>query len=437
MQVITIGRHSRNNIVIQDAAVSHYHTQIIRHDDGKISIVDLGSKNGTYVNKTRITGEYFLKRGDAVQIGNTRLPWENYFRTAYGPKPPKAPKTNGVLTLILGLFCMLMLVLLAVLLLTNRNRSSHSCVVDGVELDFNMTLSELREENDDATIIKYEVPSTDDNEEAVVYIQGYDYYVINNTIAVTLDESERINYFCTYHPSYRTPKGIHTGSTFGEVVKAYPSLQFSMTYYCYNYFAQRYEAAVEAYDEATCTYFMFYYSQFSSIQWESIMQVAGETDAWGSFELSYLSAYMMESIFSSVCVSLICRYNCHDESGNSSLSTTTLTPKTGYQKVVPLSGVTTVSNGLFGLAVKSGARDRIVDSNTCKLKSCIIYSCDQELERGKILNITDDVITVHAEYYYCDGHTKSEDIEVLPRTFSRLRGGKNVRRIICSFRYEQ
>lgn len=112
----------------------------------------------------------------------------------------------------------------------------------------------------------------------------------------------------------------------------------------------------------------------------------------------------------------------------------TLVPNTGYEKLVPLSGVTKVSDGIFGLAVKSGARDRIVDKDVYKLNRCVIFSCDYELERGKIINITDKVILVQATYYY-DGSTEWEKIEVLPRTFSRLMGGDGVKKIVCTFDY--
>ncbi|MBE6255305.1 MAG: hypothetical protein E7105_07315 [Prevotella sp.] len=113
----------------------------------------------------------------------------------------------------------------------------------------------------------------------------------------------------------------------------------------------------------------------------------------------------------------------------------TLVPNTGYEKLVSLPGVTKVSDGIFGLAVRSGAKDRIVDSNACKLKRCMIFSCDNELTRGKVLNITDNLIIVHATYYYFDGTTRTERIEVLPRTFSRLMGKEGVQKIVCTFDY--
>lgn len=115
--------------------------------------------------------------------------------------------------------------------------------------------------------------------------------------------------------------------------------------------------------------------------------------------------------------------------------TVTLYPNTGYEKLVPLSGVTKVSDAMFGLALRAGAQDRIVDRDACKLKRCMIFSCDYELTRGKIINITDDVIVVYATYYYYDGDTRNDEIEVLPRTFSRLMGREGVQKIVCTFDY--
>lgn len=100
MQVITIGRHPRNNIVVNDPTVGRHHAQIIRHDDGRFSLVDMQSKNGTYVNGRRVYNEVILNPGDVVQIGRTVLPWENYFRTAKFPYPPRKPLSALVITLI-------------------------------------------------------------------------------------------------------------------------------------------------------------------------------------------------------------------------------------------------------------------------------------------------------------------------------------------------
>lgn len=81
MKVITIGRSTQNDIVIQDDKVSRHHLQIILDDAGNYRLSDFGSLNGTYVNGNRVTGEVRLSANDVVRIGNTTLPWRNYFDT--------------------------------------------------------------------------------------------------------------------------------------------------------------------------------------------------------------------------------------------------------------------------------------------------------------------------------------------------------------------
>ncbi len=64
-----IGRRRDCDIVIADPAVSSRHAGIYlegRH----FYLVDLGSKNGTYVNNRFIKKDYKLKDGDIINIGN-------------------------------------------------------------------------------------------------------------------------------------------------------------------------------------------------------------------------------------------------------------------------------------------------------------------------------------------------------------------------------
>ncbi len=101
MKVITIGRSTENNdIVVNDEKVSRNHLQMVMDDNGNYSVVDLESTNGTYVNGQRISGEVRLRPGDEVRIGQTVLPWQNYFATSSQPPivnhpmPPQSPKPN-------------------------------------------------------------------------------------------------------------------------------------------------------------------------------------------------------------------------------------------------------------------------------------------------------------------------------------------------------
>lgn len=79
IRVITIGRSSKNDVVIRDEKASRIHCQILKYEDGSYGIVDFGSTNGTYVNGNKIYGETRLTPYDNVRIGSTTLPWRDYF----------------------------------------------------------------------------------------------------------------------------------------------------------------------------------------------------------------------------------------------------------------------------------------------------------------------------------------------------------------------
>lgn len=80
MKVITIGRDVSNDVVItNDPHASRHHLQIIQHDDGHFTLMDFGSTNGTSVNGNRIRGEVSLNEMDIVRVGNTTIPWRDYF----------------------------------------------------------------------------------------------------------------------------------------------------------------------------------------------------------------------------------------------------------------------------------------------------------------------------------------------------------------------
>jgi pSer/pThr/pTyr-binding forkhead associated (FHA) protein len=67
----TAGRHPDSDIFLDDVTVSRRHAQFLRAGSG-FSVRDVGSLNGTYVNRERIE-EILLSGGDEVQIGKYRL----------------------------------------------------------------------------------------------------------------------------------------------------------------------------------------------------------------------------------------------------------------------------------------------------------------------------------------------------------------------------
>jgi hypothetical protein len=68
----TIGRSPDCDIFLDDVTVSRTHAVLVRAGDG-FSIEDLGSLNGTYVNRRRIEQATALENGDELQIGKYRL----------------------------------------------------------------------------------------------------------------------------------------------------------------------------------------------------------------------------------------------------------------------------------------------------------------------------------------------------------------------------
>jgi hypothetical protein len=70
-ELTTAGRHPDSHIFLDDVTVSRRHAEFYR-EGGRFTVRDVGSLNGTYVNRERIE-EAQLIGGDEVQIGKFRL----------------------------------------------------------------------------------------------------------------------------------------------------------------------------------------------------------------------------------------------------------------------------------------------------------------------------------------------------------------------------
>jgi hypothetical protein len=68
---MTIGRSPDAGVFLDDVTVSRNHALLVRRRDG-LYIDDLGSLNGTYVNRRRIES-HKLRSGDDLQIGKYKL----------------------------------------------------------------------------------------------------------------------------------------------------------------------------------------------------------------------------------------------------------------------------------------------------------------------------------------------------------------------------
>lgn len=70
--VTSAGRHPDSDILLDDVTVSRRHAEFRLTDDGGWTVADVGSLNGTYVNRQPVDSTV-LANHDQVQIGKFRL----------------------------------------------------------------------------------------------------------------------------------------------------------------------------------------------------------------------------------------------------------------------------------------------------------------------------------------------------------------------------
>ncbi len=96
---LLIGRENTCDIVVPDRQVSRHHARFILQKDG-VYLQDLGSKNGTHHNGTRISKQTLLQDGDTIQIAlaqeftfvsaDATMPLEDGNKPPAGKIPPHA-----------------------------------------------------------------------------------------------------------------------------------------------------------------------------------------------------------------------------------------------------------------------------------------------------------------------------------------------------------
>jgi predicted component of type VI protein secretion system len=108
----TVGRGDSNTLVLRHETVSAHHCEILANDP-EVIVRDLGSRNGTFVNGVRFTGQRQVKSGQSIRFGHVearleldrasaddsetdetavRLHHEVMRDAAAGPKSPPAPQ---------------------------------------------------------------------------------------------------------------------------------------------------------------------------------------------------------------------------------------------------------------------------------------------------------------------------------------------------------
>jgi sigma-B regulation protein RsbU (phosphoserine phosphatase) len=69
---VTIGRSQDNDICLPDQWLSRHHAEIRRRDDAH-ALIDLKSRNGSFVNEKRVLEDLLLRLGDVIRLGEHRL----------------------------------------------------------------------------------------------------------------------------------------------------------------------------------------------------------------------------------------------------------------------------------------------------------------------------------------------------------------------------
>jgi pSer/pThr/pTyr-binding forkhead associated (FHA) protein len=69
---ITVGRAAGCQVTVDDTYVSQLHARVFTRD-GQVMVEDLGSTNGTYLNRSKVSGPMVMQKGDRLQIGTTVL----------------------------------------------------------------------------------------------------------------------------------------------------------------------------------------------------------------------------------------------------------------------------------------------------------------------------------------------------------------------------
>ncbi|HWC11627.1 MAG TPA: FHA domain-containing protein [Acidimicrobiales bacterium] len=69
---LTLGRAGGCQVTIDDTYVSQLHARLFRRE-GQYYVEDLGSTNGTYLNRRKVTAPIAIRKGDQLQVGKTVL----------------------------------------------------------------------------------------------------------------------------------------------------------------------------------------------------------------------------------------------------------------------------------------------------------------------------------------------------------------------------
>ena len=67
---LTLGRSPDADVLLDDPYASEFHLRLVS-EDNRLTLHDLGSTNGTYLNGRRVTNPVVLSKSDSLQVGKT------------------------------------------------------------------------------------------------------------------------------------------------------------------------------------------------------------------------------------------------------------------------------------------------------------------------------------------------------------------------------
>jgi adenylate cyclase len=97
-----LGRSDKCAIAINDGTISRTHAMIQRTDLGEYCFIDMGSRNGSFVNDRRVSTPVVLRNGDRISLGKTRIAFINPGGAARG----ETPATTGGITQVFFAHCL-------------------------------------------------------------------------------------------------------------------------------------------------------------------------------------------------------------------------------------------------------------------------------------------------------------------------------------------
>lgn len=83
-RALRMGRADDNDVVVTDDGVSRFHAELTLQN-GSLWLQDAGSRNGVFVNGTRVTAHQQVKVGDEISVANHK------FKVKWDDEPDEAP----------------------------------------------------------------------------------------------------------------------------------------------------------------------------------------------------------------------------------------------------------------------------------------------------------------------------------------------------------